>query len=129
VQYALLKFFVMTVAGWLHRRDQMVIDYLQEQVRVLQEQQRGRRLRFTDEQRRRLAVRAKALGRASLRELETIVTPDTLLRWYGKLVAAKYDGSTKRSPGRLRTRAVLAGLVVRMARENPSYVKLAAMWS
>jgi hypothetical protein len=71
-----------------------------------------------DEQRRRLAVRAKQLGRRVPAEVATIVTPDTLLRWHRKLIAEKYDGSTKRGPGR-RTKATdLAALIVRMATEN-----------
>jgi len=53
-----------------------------------------------DEQRRRLAVRAKLLGRRVLAEVATIVTPDTLLRWHRTLIAEKYDGSAKRGPGR-----------------------------
>jgi hypothetical protein len=60
----------------------------------------GKRLRFTDAERRRLARKAKPLGRARLRELSPIVTPDTLLRWYRELVAQKYDGSARRGPGR-----------------------------
>jgi len=53
-----------------------------------------------------------------LREVATIVTPDTLLRWHRKLISEKYDGSKRRSPGRPRTAAQLTALVVRMAVEN-----------
>ena len=53
-----------------------------EENRVLKEQLEGQRLRFTDEQRIRLAVKAKVLGRRLLDELETLVTPDTLLAWH-----------------------------------------------
>ena len=77
-----------------------------------------RRLRFDDEQRRRLAVRAKLLGRRVLAEVATIVTPDTLLRWHRKLIAEKYDGSAKRGPGRPTKADDLATLIVRMATEN-----------
>ena len=62
-------------------------------------------LRFTDDQRRRLAVKAKGLGRKMLEELGTIVTPETLLAWHRRLIAQKYDGSKKRDrddPGRRR---------------------------
>jgi hypothetical protein len=75
----------------------------------------------TDAQRRRLAVRAKVLGRKALMSVACIVTPDTLLRWYGKLVARKYDGSRRREPGRPPTHAALAELVVRMASSNPGW--------
>jgi hypothetical protein len=87
-----------------------LIEYLQEENRVLHEQLDGKRLLFTDAQRGRLARKAKCLGRRRLREISTLVTPDTLLRWYRERVAAKYDGSSKRRPGR----------IVRMALENPS---------
>jgi hypothetical protein len=59
-------------------------------------------LRFTDDQRRRLAAKAKGLGRKLLVELGTIVTPETLLAWHHRLIAQKYDGSKKRGPGRPR---------------------------
>ncbi len=61
----------------------------------------ARRLRFTDDQRRRLAAKAKALCRENLKEIAELVTPDTLLRWYRELIAAKYDGSQRRGPGDL----------------------------
>ena len=57
---------VIALAGWLNRQQQVVIDSLIEENRVLKEQLEGQRLRFTDEQRMRLAVKAKALGRLSL---------------------------------------------------------------
>ncbi|HEY6371374.1 MAG TPA: hypothetical protein VIX37_12415, partial [Candidatus Sulfotelmatobacter sp.] len=56
-------------------------------------------LRFNDGQRRRLAVRAKELGSKLLREVTTIVTPETLLAWHRRLIAQKYDGSGKRGCG------------------------------
>ena len=67
---------VITLAGWLNHHQQAVIDYLIEENRVLKEQLEGQRLRFTDEQRIRLAVKAKVLGRQALDEIETLVTPD-----------------------------------------------------
>jgi hypothetical protein len=78
---------------------QHVIDYLVEENRVLREQLASRRVRFTDGQRRRLAAKAKGLGRKILDQVATIVTPATLLRWHRKLIAQKYDGSTLRKPG------------------------------
>src|SRR3954453_10336508 len=77
-----------------------------------------RRLRLTDNQRRRLAAKAKGLGRKLLADLATIVTPETLLRWHRQLVAQKYDGSAKRGPGRPRLRSEMEQLVVQMANEN-----------
>jgi hypothetical protein len=97
-----------------------LIEYLQEENRVLHEQLDGKRLLFTDAQRGRLARKAKCLGRRRLREISTLVTPDTLLRWYRERVAAKYDGSSKRRPGRPRIEGQIQRLIVRMALENPS---------
>ena len=88
---------------------------------MLREQFKDKRLRFTDDQRRRLAVKAKKLGRKALRDLGTIVTPDTLLGWYRRLIANKYDGSGKRRPGRPRVVDEIRLLVVRMAKENLSW--------
>jgi putative transposase len=75
------RLLLFSVAGWMNQRQQEVIDYLPEENRVLHEQLGSRPLRFDDDQRRRLAVRAKALGRRLPTEIATIVTPDTLLRW------------------------------------------------
>ena len=72
---------VSVMAGWVNRGQQQVIEYLVEENRVLREQLGGRRLRLTDAQRRRLAVRAEALGSKALMGIACIVTPDTLLRW------------------------------------------------
>jgi putative transposase len=112
------QFVVIVLAGWMNQRQQYVIEYLREENRVLREQLGERRLRFTDDQRRRLAVRAKDLGRKLLAQVATLVTPDTLLAWHRKLIAQKYDGSARRKPGRPLTKNDLAALVVRMAQEN-----------
>jgi hypothetical protein len=98
-----------------------VIEYLQEENRVLKERLGGRRLCFTDIERRRLARKAKALGRKVLSELETLVTPDTLLRWYRELVAAKWTYTHRRGPGRPRVMKTITDLILRMALENPSW--------
>jgi putative transposase len=101
--------------------NQHAIDYLTEENRVLREQIGGRRLRFTDNQRRRLAVRAKQLSRRALAQLATSVTPETLLAWHRKLITLKYDGSAHRQPGRPRTEADIESLVLRMAEENRTW--------
>ncbi len=81
---------VIALAGWLNRHQQPVIDYLIEENRVLKDQLEGQRIYFTDEQRILLAAKAKVLGRRLLDELETLVTPDTLLVWHRKLIAKKW---------------------------------------
>ena len=115
-----LTLVVTCVAGWMNRQQQVVIEYLQEEVHILQEQL-GRRPRFNDDQRRRLALKAKTVGRQGLRRFARIVTPDTLLAWHRRLIARKYDFSTVRKPGRPRTVGELRDLILRMARENRSW--------
>jgi len=112
------RFVLIAVAGWMNQHQLKVIDYLREENRVLREQLGGRRLRLNDDQRRRLAAKAKGLGRKILAEVATIVTPETLLAWHRKLIAQKYDGSGKRRPGRPRSSGEIEALVVRMAEEN-----------
>ena len=116
-----LRFFLLLTAGWINKDQQKIIDYLIEEIRVYQELCKGYRLRFTDKQRRRLSVKAKALGRKTLEQFASIVTPDTLLRWFRSLVARKYDGTARRGRGRPRKRDDIADLVVEMANENQTW--------
>jgi putative transposase len=81
----LLPVLIAMVAGWLQRHQQQVITYLYEENRILKAQFGGRRLRLTDTERRRLAALAHPIGRTRLKEMATIVTPDTLMRWYHRL--------------------------------------------
>ena len=60
------QILVVALAGWLNRQQQDVVEYLQEENRVLCEHLKGKRLRFTDDQRRRLASKGKVLGRRML---------------------------------------------------------------
>ena len=113
-------FFLLVFSGWVNRQQQLVIDYLLEENRILRAAHGARRLRLTDDQ-RRLAVKGKVLGRRRLADVAGIVTPDTILRWYRRLVAKKYDGSKSRRPGRPSTTLDIAALVVRMANENPTW--------
>jgi hypothetical protein len=76
-------------------------------------------LRLTDEDRRRLAVRAFRVGRRALREIATIVTPDTLLRWHRQLVARKWTYAGR--PGHRGVLEEIRHIVVRMATENPTW--------
>src|SRR5262245_52542126 len=99
----LFSFVLTSIAGWMNQHQQYVIEYLMEENRVLREQIGNRRMRFTDNQRCRLAVKAKRLSRKVLAQVATIVTPETLLAWHRKLIAQKYDGSAFRTPGRRPT--------------------------
>jgi len=89
-----LSFLLVCFAGWMNRRPQAVIEYLQEEVRVLQEQL-GKRPRFTDDQRRRLAVKGKTVGRKGLILFASIVTPDTLLGWHRRFIGSSPGSTTE----------------------------------
>lgn len=84
-----LQLLLLMFAGWVNRQQQEIIEYLQEENRILKERLGRRPIHFTDAERRRLSEKAKALGYKVLRKLETLVTPDTLLRWHRELVARK----------------------------------------
>jgi hypothetical protein len=75
------RFVLIAVSGWMNQHQLQIIDYLREENRVLREQLGGGRVRFNDDQRRRLAAKAKGLGRKLLAGVATIVTPETLLAW------------------------------------------------
>src|SRR5262249_38854438 len=113
-----LRFLVVALAGWINQQQREVIDYLQVENRVLREQVGPRRLRFTNDQRIRLAAKAKRLGRHVLQQFETIVSPGTLLAWHRHFIARKYDGHQHRGLGRPPATAQIRQLVVRMATEN-----------
>ena len=116
-----LQFLLLAFAGWMNRRQVELLEYLREENRILREQLGGRRLRFTNAQRRRLAAKGKALGRRVLNQLGGLVTPDTILRWYRELITNKYDGTARRRSARSGTAASLHGLVVQFATENPTW--------
>ena len=78
-------------------------------------------MHFNDDQRRRLAVRAKTLGWCMLHDLTTIVTPATVLAWLRRRIARKYDGSKLRSPGRPRVLEEIQRLVIRMLQHFPYF--------
>ena len=94
--------------------------YLIEENRILRAQLRGRRVQLTDEDRCRLARAGQRLGRRRLRQVATIVTPDTILRWHRLLMARKWTYAKGRR-GRAGVLAEIRRLVVRMAEENPTW--------
>jgi len=93
-------------------------EYLAAQTRILKARlQPGWRL--SDGERATLAEIGKRLGRKGLQPVARLAKPDTILAWYRRLVAEKFDGSKqRRTPGRPRTRPEIEDLVVRLAREN-----------
>ena len=110
---------VATVSRLVHRELVAENEYLRVENRVVKSKAPGR-VRFTDEERRRLVDAALAMGRKAMRSVVTIVKPDTILRWHRKLAAAKWDYSNRRrrGPGRPRKPGEVEELVCRLAREN-----------
>jgi len=99
---------MLLFGGWVNRAQAHALEFVQEENRVLREQLGSKHLRFTDAQRRRLAARARAVGRRGLFEISTLVTPDTLLRWHRMLIGKKYDGRAARMLGRPKTPSEIA---------------------
>jgi putative transposase len=120
VDVPFLRVLLAALVGWLDRQQQEALAYLLEENRVLRGQLRGRRVRLTDDDRRRLAVLGHRLGRRRLRQVATIVTPDTILRWHRQLIARKWTYAKGRC-GRRGVLAEIRRLVVRMAAENPTW--------
>ena len=120
IDVSAFQLLLLTVTSGLDRREREVVAYLIEENRVLRRQVGGRRLRLTDDDRRKLAARAYRLGRQALREVAAIVTPDTLLRWHRQLIACKWtyarQGTTRRG-----VLAEVRELIRRMAEENPGW--------
>jgi putative transposase len=117
------QLFLMVLASWVHREQQKIIEFYQAELKAVMDAQGKKRLLLTDETRRLLAVKGKSLGRKALMELTTIVTPDTILRWHRTLVAQQWDYSDRKNkqPGRPRIRQVIVNLVLRFAKENPTW--------
>jgi putative transposase len=89
---------------------------------VLKEKLGKKRILLNDDQRRRLAVKGKTLGRKLLDEIGTLFSPDTILRWHRQLVAQKWDHSDKRGTmGRPATPQDVVDLILQFASENPTW--------
>jgi hypothetical protein len=103
------------------------IDFLKAKNKILKQQVKGR-IQLNDGERRTLAELGKPLGRKILGEISTIVTPDTILRWHRRLIAKKFDTTNRRrTVGRPPTSEEIREMILRAARENPSwsYTRLA----
>jgi hypothetical protein len=105
---------LLIVSGWVHRRQLIVIEFLQAENRLLKERLRGKRIRFSDAERALLARKGKAIGRKGLLQLDTLVSPDTLMRWHRRLIARKWDFSKQRGPGRPGIMREISQLIVRV---------------
>jgi len=106
------------VTGGVNQELLLQIEYLTAENRILRNKLPAK-LRLSDTERATLAAIGKLLGRKAPQEIAGIAKPDTILAWYRKLIANKFDGSQKRAaPGRPRISSELEALTVRMAREN-----------
>lgn len=114
---------LVILAGLANQLQQQIIDFQRTEIDVLKKKLGKKRIILNDDERRRLAVKAKVLGRKVLQRVGCLFTPDTILRWHRDLVAQKWDYSDRREkkPGRPPTPEEIAHLVVQMARENPSW--------
>ena len=96
-------------------------EYLVAENRMLKAQLEGRLL-LSDAERATLGEIGHRLGRKALEDVANAARPDTILGWYRRLVARKFDGSrARRYPGRPRIDAVIEQLIVRMAKDNPDW--------
>ena len=110
------------LAGWVNGEQQQYIEYLRTENQILKEKLGKKRILLNDEQRSRLAVKGKVLGRKVLDEIGTLFTPDTILRWHRQLVAHKWDHSAKRgNVGRPATPQEVVDLILQVAKENPTW--------
>jgi len=106
------------VTGLVNQELLLRNEYLAAENRILRAHLPAR-LRLSDAERSTLAEVAKRLGRKALQDVARVAKPDTLLAWYRRLVAQKFDGSCRRAyPGRPRISPEVEALVVRLAREN-----------
>ena len=109
------------VTGSVNQELLLQNEYLAAENRILRAKLPPR-LRLSDPERATLAEIGKRLGRKALRAVACVAKPDTILAWYRRLVAKKFDGSKHRQyPGRPAVAPEVEALVVRMARENAGW--------
>jgi putative transposase len=121
VTFPRFNLLVVCLAGRLTQQQNDIIDFLMEENRTLHDLLGKQRLRLNDQQRRRLAAKAKPISRKVLERICSLVTPDTLRRWHRSLIARKYDGSRARKPGRPPVMETIKALIVRLASENSGW--------
>ena len=103
------------------REQEKVIEYLQLENQILREKLGGKRVLLSDDQRRVLAMKGKALGRQQLGKIATIAQADTILRWHRELIEPQGDSKPSHNTGRPPMEQEVVDLVLRMARENVSW--------
>ena len=113
------QLYLVILFGWMNRQQQEVIEYLRTENQVLKEKLGKKRILLNDDQRRRLGVKGRVLGRKLLEEFGTLFTPITILRWHRMLVAKKWDTSDQPKPRRPRVRQVIVDLGTRRSSKVP----------
>jgi hypothetical protein len=120
-----LQFLVALIAYAINERMARRVDYLREEVLVLKEALAAAtgttRIKLSAEQRRRLALKGKELTAEERRACCQVVRPETILAWFRKLAAQKYDSSKARKAGRPRKAVDVRKLVLELARDNPGW--------
>src|ERR671911_1189711 len=112
---------VAYVTGLVNQELLLQNEYLAAENRILRSHL-PRRLRLSDPERSTLAEIGKRLGRKALKDVACVAKPDTILRWYRRLIAKKFDGSKFRSyPGRPRISREVTDLIIQMAKENSGW--------
>jgi transposase InsO family protein len=115
------KTLLANITGTVNQELLLRNEYLVTENRILRNQLKGH-VRLSDGERKALATIGQKLGKQALKDVATIVQPDTILAWHRKLIAQKFDGSQQRqSPGRPKIDPALEALIVRMAQENRSW--------
>jgi putative transposase len=113
--------FLAYITGTVDQELLLRNEYVAAENRILRAQIKGRLL-LSDAEKATLAELAHRLGRKALKDLAAVAKPDTLLRWYRELIAKKFDGwRFRRSVGHPPVDEEIERLIVRMARENPSW--------
>ncbi|QDU82486.1 Integrase core domain protein [Polystyrenella longa] len=113
---------VFALVSWVNREQQLAIEYLKTENSILRDKLGKKRILLNDNERRRLAVKGKQLGRKLLSELGAIFTPDTILRWHRELIARKWNyTSNKPRIGRPHIRRKIVEHILRFAKENPTW--------
>jgi len=116
------QMLLLILAGWINQQQQNAIEYLIAENCIPREKIGKKRILLTDDQRRRLAIKGKVLGRKALAEICSIVTPETILRWHRNLVAEQWDCSKCRNKtGCPSVQKEVVELLVQMAKENPNW--------
>jgi transposase len=120
-----IQFLIATIAAAINQRKARQLEYAQEEVRTLKEALAAatgtERIRFTEAQRRRLTLMGKALTPRERTACCQVVRPETIVAWFQRLAAAKYDSSKVRGAGRPRKGRDVRRLVVKLAQENPRW--------